>query len=107
MSSTPDVLTPPLERFPEPDLVHVLQAMGDPVRLAILKSLADNDWHPCGTGDWQAHLHKSTVSHHMRVLREAGLVESEQRGRNKYAHLLREVVEARFPGLLEGVLQNA
>lgn len=90
-----------------PDLIAVLQAMSDPLRLTMLKILADGAWHPCGAGDWAAGLHKSTISHHIRILREAGLIENQQRGRNKYAMLRRDAVEERFPGLLDAVLSNA
>lgn len=88
------------------DLVHVLQAMSEPVRLAMLKVLADDEWHPCGAGDWATGLHKSTISHHIRILREAGLVENQQRGRHKHAKLRRAALDERFPGLLDGVLSN-
>lgn len=89
-----------------PTLVEVLQAMGDPHRLAMLRTLSDGAWHPCGSGEWVAVLHKSTVSHHLRILREVGLLEDQQRGRSKYGRLRRDVVDARFPGLLDGVLAS-
>lgn len=88
------------------DLVRVLQAMSDPVRLAILKILSDGEWHPCGAGDWATGLHKSTISHHIKILREARLLDDRQQGRNKHARLRREAVDERFPGLLDGVLSN-
>ena len=88
------------------ELVHVLQAMSDPQRLTMLKILADGEWHSCGAGAWGAGLHKSTISHHIKALREAGLIENQQRGRNKYARLRRDAIEERFPGLLNGVLAN-
>ena len=90
----------------ELELVAVLQAMSDPLRLTMLTILADRHWHPC-TGDWAAGLHKSTISHHIRILREAGLLETQKRGRNKYVRLRRDAIDERFPGLLEGVLTNA
>jgi DNA-binding transcriptional ArsR family regulator len=91
---------------PDLTLVGLLQAMSDPQRLAMLRVLADGEWHPCGAGDWATGLHKSTVSHHIRILREAGLFEGQQRGRNKYGRLRRAAVDDRFPGLLDGVLAN-
>ncbi len=91
----------------ELDLVQVLQAMSDPQRLTMLKDLADGEWHPCGAADWATRLHKSTISHHLKVLREAGLFEGQQHGRNKYGRLRRNLVDEHFPGLLDGVLSNA
>lgn len=88
------------------ELIPVLQAMSDPHRLKMLKFLADGEWRPCGPEVWATGLHKSTISHHMRILREAGLVENQQHGRNKHAKLRRDVIEERFPGLLDGILRN-
>jgi ArsR family transcriptional regulator len=57
------------------------KALGDPTRLTILTTLAA---HPgpvcaCDLGDGVA-LEQPTISHHLKVLREAGLVTSERRG---------------------------
>lgn len=49
---------------------------------------------------------KTTVSHHLKTLREAGLFEYRMRGRNKETRLRREIVESRFPGLLAGILSE-
>lgn len=63
----------------DPD-VRLLTALADPTRLAIIRQLAaENETcacdftSPCDVG-------QPTVSHHLRVLREAGLVTSERRG---------------------------
>lgn len=85
-------------------LTDILQALSDPKRLAMVQRLADDAWHPCGAETWGFDLQKSTISHHLRALREAGLVEYRMVGRTKDARLRRTVVEARFPGLLAGVL---
>jgi DNA-binding transcriptional ArsR family regulator len=107
---TPDA---PHDALPEPpaaedmQLTDVLQAMADPNRLRMLTVLNDGGWHSCGVETWGLELQKSTVSHHLKTLREAGLVEYRLRGRNKDARLRRDVVESRFPGLLAGVLASA
>ncbi len=88
-------------------ITDVLQALGDPHRLRMVQILSDGDWHSCGLGTWGLDLQKSTVSHHLKTLREAGLVEYKMRGRNKDARLRREDLESRFPGLLAGVLASA
>ncbi len=88
-------------------LVQVLQAISDPQRLSMLKVLADGAWHSCGAGAWATGLHKSTISHHIKILREAGLLDNRQDGRHKYVRLRRDAIEERFPGLLNGVLSNA
>jgi DNA-binding transcriptional ArsR family regulator len=87
-------------------LADILQALGEPKRLAMVQRLADGDWHSCSVEEWGLDLQKSTVSHHLKALREAGLVEYRMRGRNKDARLRRAVVDERFPGLLAGVLTD-
>jgi DNA-binding transcriptional ArsR family regulator len=60
--------------------IRLLSALADPTRLAIVRQLADetetcacNFTSCCDVG-------QPTVSHHLRVLREAGVVTSERRG---------------------------
>ena len=49
-------------------------------------------------------LSKSTFSHHLRILREAGLVTKRIQGAKGYAQLRKEDVDHRFPGLLDSVV---
>ena len=43
---------------------------------------------------------KASLTHHFRVLREAGLIRQDDRGNSRGTTLRREDVDARFPGLL-------
>jgi DNA-binding transcriptional ArsR family regulator len=88
----------------ELDLVEVLQALGDPVRLRIVRLLAGAD-APIACHEMGLPVAKSTGSHHLKVLREAGIVTAQVDGTRKYHTLRRDVLEARFPGLLDSVLQ--
>ena len=45
-----------------------------------------------------------TFSHHLKTLREAGLVRNEPAGRQRTITLRRAEIDARFPGLLDSVL---
>jgi DNA-binding transcriptional ArsR family regulator len=47
---------------------------------------------------------KSTFSHHLRILREAGLVTKRIQGAKGYSRLRKDDVDQRFPGLLDSVL---
>jgi DNA-binding transcriptional ArsR family regulator len=47
---------------------------------------------------------KSTGSHHLKVLREAGVVRAQVDGTRRYYTLRRDDLEQRFPGLLASVL---
>jgi DNA-binding transcriptional ArsR family regulator len=88
------------------DLAAVLHALSDPVRLGIVAALAaDGGERSCGSFD--VSVTKSTCTHHFRVLREAGLIHQRQHGTARLNSLRRDDLEARFPGLLETVLQAA
>ena len=90
-------------------LPAVLFALSDPVRLEIVGQLAG--WHPaepplvCASVGPQ--MPKSTRSHHLKVLREAGVTFSVQIGRERQLTLRREDLDARWPGLLDAVLADA
>jgi DNA-binding transcriptional ArsR family regulator len=85
------------------ELVEVLQALADPVRLQIVRTLDAGDGaiacHEMGLP-----VTKSTGSHHLKVLREAGVVNAQPEGTRRYYTLRRADLEARFPGLLDSVL---
>jgi DNA-binding transcriptional ArsR family regulator len=90
----------------EIELASVLHALSDPQRLHIIRELAgDAEPRPCGT----IHLNvtKSTMTHHFRVLREAGVIRQEREGTTKLTSLRRADLDARFPGLLDAVLESA
>ena len=83
-------------------LPTVLYALSDPVRLQIVQMLASGEERPCGT--FGLPLAKSTISHHFKVLREAGVIAMRSLGTLKLASLRRADLDARFPGLLDAVL---
>ena len=85
------------------DLVEVLQALGDPVRLQIVRYLAGTDTR-VACHEIPVPVSKSTGSHHLKVLREAGVVWTDVEGTRKYPRLRRDDLDARFPGLLDSVL---
>jgi DNA-binding transcriptional ArsR family regulator len=87
------------------ELPAVLHALSDPQRLEIVRTLADSDV-PCPCGSIQLGVAKSTMTHHYRVLREAGVIRQERRGTTKLTELRRGDLDARFPGLLEAVLSS-
>ena len=74
---------------------ELFKALGDPARVRILNILATTAGEPvcvCNlTGPLE--LSQPTVSHHMRKLLDAGLVEREQRGKWAYFSLKRDAVE--------------
>ncbi len=92
-------------KHPEPEafvLERVLYALSDPVRLEIVRHLAGVAEASCGELDGGRP--KSSVSHHFRVLRDAGLVHTRSLGTTHMNSLRRDEMEARFPGLLDAIL---
>jgi DNA-binding transcriptional ArsR family regulator len=90
----------------ELEMSSVLHALSDPQRLRIVCSLS-NDPTPRSCGSFDLCITKSTLTHHFRVLREAGVIEQREHGTAKLNRLRREDLDARFPGLLDAVLASA
>jgi DNA-binding transcriptional ArsR family regulator len=87
----------------EIQLPAVMHALSDPTRLEMVRQLAqDTEPRPCGTFGFD--LAKSTLTHHFRILREAGVIEQRREGTSKLTSLRREDLDERFPGLLDAVL---
>jgi DNA-binding transcriptional ArsR family regulator len=87
-------------------LPKVLAALADPHRLATVRFLARRGESWCAQVRQEAGLEmtKSTFSHHLRILREAGLVTKRIQGARGYAQLRKADVDRRFPGLLDSVI---
>jgi DNA-binding transcriptional ArsR family regulator len=89
----------------ELELPTVLHALSDPLRLRIVRALASEG--SCTCGALTVPVAKSTLSHHLRVLREAGVTLTEPEGTQRIVSLRRDDLDARFPGLLDAVLSAA
>ena len=83
-------------------LERLLYALSDPVRLEIVRYLANVPEATCGELDGRRP--KSSMSHHFRVLRDAGLVQTLNVGTTHMNSLRGDILEARFPGLLASIL---
>lgn len=83
-------------------LEDVFHALSDPFRLEVVRRLATEGEQSCQAleGDRP----KSSVSHHFRVLREAGLIRTRNEGVTRMNALRRDDIERRFPGLLACVV---
>ena len=100
---------------PRPPLVHpdaasmslvaVLHALADPTRLTIVQTLRHDPERPCGT--FPVHVAPSTLTHHFRVLRNAGVIRQREEGNRRWTTLRLADLDARFPGVLDAVLASA
>ncbi len=88
------------------DVTAVLFALSDPARLAIVRQLAAATDTVVTCQAVALDMPKSTRSHHLKVLREAGVTHSEVRGREKILTLRRDDLQSRWPGLLAVVLEE-
>ena len=84
-------------------LEGVLYALGDPVRLEIVKRLAAESELPCAAINTS--VAKSTLSHHFKILRESGVIYCRKQGTQHMNSLRNEELNDLFPGLLEVILQ--
>jgi DNA-binding transcriptional ArsR family regulator len=85
------------------DLATIMRTVGDPVRLEIVRLLADGREHLCGELAQALAIPASTSSYHLKLLREAGVTRARADGTQRLISLRSEDLEARFPGLV-GVL---
>ncbi|WP_308492022.1 ArsR/SmtB family transcription factor [Microbacterium terrisoli] len=90
----------------ELQLTDVLFALSDPERLAIVRQLAGGPLNMAACQMTDPNLPKSTRSHLMKVLREAGVIRNEPQGRQRLLTLRRDDLDSRFPGLLDSVLRD-
>jgi len=88
-------------------LEAILHALSDPVRVAIFTDIAGAQCsQTCSAflsvGDRV--IPKSSLSHHFKVLREAGLIRSERQGVEMHNTSRCPEIEGRFPGLLPAII---
>lgn len=86
----------------ELDVLDVLHALSDPTRMTIVQTLRADPERACGT--FPVDVAPSTLTHHFRVLREAGVIRQREDGNRRWTTLRRDDLEARFPGLVEAVV---
>jgi DNA-binding transcriptional ArsR family regulator len=90
------------------EVVEVLQALSDPVRLEIVRQVAaagEDGELSCGQLDLR--VGKSTCSHHLKTLACAGVTAEREEGTRKFIRLQRDELERRYPGLIGSVLRAA
>jgi DNA-binding transcriptional ArsR family regulator len=85
-------------------LVGLLYALGDPVRLQIVQRLAAKGELTCS--DLDCSVAKSTMSHHFKILREAGLVFTRKEGTQHINTLRTADLDRLYPELLAVILSD-
>jgi ArsR family transcriptional regulator, arsenate/arsenite/antimonite-responsive transcriptional repressor len=67
-----------------PKMIRLLTALGEPARLEIIDHLAKQEQMNVGELTSKFHLSRPTISHHLKILKDAGVVQSEKRGQETY-----------------------
>jgi DNA-binding transcriptional ArsR family regulator len=83
-------------------MVAVLSALANPVRLRIVRTLATGG--ELGWSELEVPVAKSTLSQHLKMLRDAGVTRTRREGTRCFVSLRREDLDDQFPGLLVAVL---
>src|ERR1700683_256694 len=94
----PALIHPEPEEF---DLLDTLHALSDSTRMTIVQTLRGAPERACGT--FPVDVAPSTLTHHFRVLREAGIIHQREDGNRRWTTLRGADLEARFPGLLDAI----
>ncbi|AQA13530.1 MULTISPECIES: ArsR/SmtB family transcription factor [Streptomyces] len=97
----PGLLTAPLDEARSIELAKVFKALGDPIRLRLLSMIASRAGGEVCVCDLTPafDLSQPTISHHLKLLRQAGLIDCERRGTWVYYWLLPETTD-RLAGIL-------
>ncbi|MGP7997107.1 MAG: ArsR/SmtB family transcription factor [Streptosporangiaceae bacterium] len=87
-------------------LPRVLAALADPHRLAAVRYVAAHGESWCAQVIEEAALPmtKPTFSHHLRILRQAGIITKRVQGAKGYMSLRKDDLDRRFPGLIDSIL---
>ena len=92
MAGKPTLDSPPTEVF---------SALSDPIRWSIITQMAQVDELACVTLESTLPVSKPTISYHIKILQNAGLIETRKAGRNYYYCLRRDVIRDLLDGLWE------
>jgi DNA-binding transcriptional ArsR family regulator len=86
-------------------LAPVLHALGDPVRLELVRRAWADPGSTCSVLADGLPVPMSTLSNHWRILREAGLISMTVDGRHRRIRPREDDLDNRFPGLLDRILR--
>jgi ArsR family transcriptional regulator len=97
----PALVSEPIDEAAAAGLARVFRALGDPVRLRLVSLIGAREGGEVCVCDLTSafDLSQPTISHHLRVLREAGLIDCQRRGTWVYYRLVPAALE-RMAGLL-------
>ena len=84
----------PVDLISEVHAIKIARALADPTRFFIYRNIIDADEMRCGDICMETPVRASTVSHHLKVLSDAGLIKSRRMGLGVYYRPVPEILEA-------------
>ncbi len=83
-------------------LDKILKALGDPIRLGVIKQLLKSEKPEITCGDFEYCVQKATFSHHIKILIESNILCERVEGVRKYLSINPEI-EKSYPDLLKTI----
>jgi ArsR family transcriptional regulator len=96
-------MTIPRAALPPKQFELVAKALADPRRMALLESIGSKREFPCQKLCLKFPVSKGTISHHMKELIRAGLIEARREGQYRFYEVRREVLAAYTAELMRRV----
>ena len=87
--------------------VKLFKALADSTRLQMLELIAGAEEYACTTLETELPISKSTISYHVKILREAGLISVRREGKWFFYKANRDVLDYYLPGLLTRLEESA
>lgn len=90
-----------MKRITDQEVAQIGKALGDPNRLAIYTQIAKHEELFCGEMYAKGRISQPTVSHHLKVLTELGLIASRKEGLNVFYRVIPQRLQAYLKYLSE------
>jgi ArsR family transcriptional regulator len=81
-------------RLSDADVVRVLKALADPTRFRMVQEIAHGGELSCNQVAERFNLSQPTISHHMKILFEAGLLTQRTEGKHHYTSVDRKLLDS-------------
>ena len=85
----------------EDNFVKIAKALSDKTRFRILKEITDKKYYTCGDCEEIVELSQPAVSHHLKILLDANLLNSEKNGRFVLVSLNKKTLETFCDSILD------
>jgi DNA-binding transcriptional ArsR family regulator len=86
-------------------ITDIMYALSDPARVEIVRMIAA-EGRPMTCGELNSDRPKSSMSHHFKILRDSGIIETRIEGKEHLNSLRVGELEKKFPGLLKTIIRH-